>query len=285
MTAKSYQRVILFLLLVALCLASCGRKPSSYWLVLYAFPSEGQPLRSRMTAVSDTVWAGRRISVGFLEGEAVILAASGVGTTNAALTTQYLLDHYPVRGILFTGICDGVAERHKIGDIVIPDRWVTHDFGDIGPNGFRPDSIAVAQPGDSGFRAAIYLPVDTLLLDRVCAAAYAAAEKLKPIVDRPVQISCGGVGATGNQFIDQPEKRRWLVETFNAEIVDMESAAVLHTALANGVPCVIIRSASDLAGGSGSATAEVEMREFLQIAADNSAVVVREFFRMARRQR
>ena len=102
-------------------------------------------------------------------------------------------------------------------------------------------------------------------------AAYAAAEELQPIVDRLVQINCGGIGVTGNQFIDQVEKRQWLAETFLAEITDMESSAVLQTALANGVPCVIIRSNSDLAGGSGSATAGTELREFFQIAADNSA--------------
>ena len=273
------------ILLVALSLGSCGRQPSSYWLVLYASPNEGKLLRSHMASAQDTTWAARPIAVGFLEGQPVVLAGAGVGATNAAVTTQYLLDRYPIHGIILTGICGGIAERHKIGDIVIPDRWVAHDYGYIGPNGFRPDSIAVVQPGDSGFRAAIYLPVDTLLLDRVCAAAYAAAEKLKPVVDRPVQISCGGVGATGNQFIDQVEKREWLARTFDAEIVDMESAAVLQTAATNGIPCVIIRSASDLAGGSGSATAEVEMREFLQIAADNSAAVVMQFFKMARRER
>jgi len=242
--------------------------------------NEGELLHSQMTAVQDTVWAGRSIAVGYLEDEPVILAGSGIGTTNAAITLQYVLNHYPVKGVLFTGICGGLAEQVKIGDIVIPDHWVSHDYGYVGAQGFEPDSINIGFPDAPSFINVMTLPVDEKLLDRVCRAAYNAAEDFKPVVDRIVQIYCGGVGATGNQFIDQTEKREWITGQFDAQITDMESAAVLQTAIANGVPCVIIRSASDLAGGSGSATAAIELREFFKIAADNSAAVVRSYFRM-----
>ncbi len=264
---------------------SCAGGPKARWVVLYAFADEGQLLRTRMTEVSYVPWAGRAIATGYLEGESVILAGSGIGTTNAAITLQYVLDHYPVRGVLFTGICGGIAERNKIGDIVIPERWITHDFGYIGAQGFLPDSLGIGRRGDSVFIPAFDLPVDSQLFDWVGQAAYKAAEDLQPIVDRIVQIHCGGVGVTGNQFIDQVEKRQWLAATFDAEITDMESAAVLQTAIANGVPCVIIRSNSDLAGGSGSATASTELRDFFQIAADNSAAVVTSFFRMLHERR
>jgi len=253
--------------------------------VLYAFSNEGQLLRSRMTEVTDMTWAGRSISTGYLEGEPILLAGSGIGTTNAAITLQYIIDHAPVRGVLFTGICGGIAKRNMIGDIVIPERWITHDFGYVGAAGFVPDSLGIGRPGDSTFSPIVALPVDSQLFDWVAQAAYKAAEDFKPVVDRIVQIHSGGTGVTGNQFIDQVEKRQWLAETFAAEITDMESAAVLQTAIANGVPCVIIRSSSDLAGGSGSATASTELREFFQIAADNSAAVVTSFFRMLHERR
>lgn len=272
--------VLALLVLLAAGIVSCTGRPQASWLVLYAFSNEGQLLRSRMTEATDTSWAGRTISTGYLEGRPIILAGSGVGTTNAAMTLQYILDHHPVRGVLFTGICGGIYEKNKIGDIVIPDRWITHDFGYTGTEGFQPDSLQIGMPGAVEFVFMLDMPVDSQLFDWVAQAAYAAAEEFQPVVDRIVQIHCGGVGVTGNQFIDQVEKRQWLTETFNAEIVDMESAAVLQTALANGVPCVIIRSNSDLAGGSGSATAGTELREFFQIAADNSAAVVTSFFRM-----
>jgi len=279
-TKSRWISVILIFLLAAGFISCSSGQPSSYWLVLYAFSTEGELLHSHMTAVRDTVWAGRSIAVGFLEDEPVILVGSGIGTTNAAITLQHIFDHYPVEGVLFTGICGAVAEQIEIGDIVIPDHWVTHDYGYIGAQGFEPDSINIGFPDAPTFINVIKLPVDEKLQDRICRAAYKAAGEFKPVVDRMVQIYCGGAGATGNQFIDQTEKREWIAEQFEAQIVDMESAAVLQTAIANGVPCVIIRSASDLAGGSGSATAAIELREFFKIAADNSAAVVRSYFRM-----
>ena len=84
-----------------------------------------------------------------------------------------------------------------------------------------------------------------------------------------------GVGVTGNTFIDSQEKRDWLVDNFGAMVTDMESVAVAQVCVANDVPYVIFRSASDLAGGSGSETAQAEMDEFYQIAAANASKVVR----------
>jgi adenosylhomocysteine nucleosidase len=72
------------------------------------------------------------------------------------------------------------------------------------------------------------------------------------------------------------EKREWLREKFDAQIVDMESAAVVQVATLNSVPVLVVRSCSDLAGGSGSSTAQDELREFFEVAADNSASFVLE---------
>jgi adenosylhomocysteine nucleosidase len=54
----------------------------------------------------------------------------------------------------------------------------------------------------------------------------------------------------------------------------MESAAVAHVAYANQTPFIAFRSLSDLAGGGAG---ENEMGTFFQLAADNSATVVRAF--------
>jgi adenosylhomocysteine nucleosidase len=54
----------------------------------------------------------------------------------------------------------------------------------------------------------------------------------------------------------------------------MESAAVAQVAYANGVPVIIFRSLSDLAGGDAGAN---QMTIFMTLAAVNSADVVRAF--------
>ena len=117
------------------------------------------------------------------------------------------------------------------------------------------------------------LPVDSALL--------ATAEGLETgqlgldsIGTRLPRLMVGGAGVTGNTFIDSKEKRSWLVENFEAMVTDMESAAVAQVCIANDVSFVVFRSASDLAGGSGSETAQAEMDEFYQIAAGNASKVV-----------
>jgi adenosylhomocysteine nucleosidase len=59
--------------------------------------------------------------------------------------------------------------------------------------------------------------------------------------------------------------------TFQAKVLDMESAAVAHVTFANGVPFLAVRSLSDLAGGGEGAN---EMMTFLGLASKNSAAVV-----------
>ena len=56
----------------------------------------------------------------------------------------------------------------------------------------------------------------------------------------------------------------------------MESAAVVQVANANNVPVLVIRICSDLAGGSGSSTADKELEQFFKVAADNSAAFLLE---------
>jgi adenosylhomocysteine nucleosidase len=91
------------------------------------------------------------------------------------------------------------------------------------------------------------------------------------------EISLGGLGVSGNAFIDSKPKREQLFRDLHAEIVDMESAAVVQTAHAAGIPVAVVRSCSDLAGGSGSETASKQLNEFFQVAAQNSALVVQQF--------
>jgi len=59
----------------------------------------------------------------------------------------------------------------------------------------------------------------------------------------------------------------------------MESAAVAQVCVVNGLAFIIFRSASDLAGGSGSETAREEMGQFLEIAAVNSSTLVMQLLR------
>jgi adenosylhomocysteine nucleosidase len=270
MRKKIVFALVLFVTFFSFILSSIQAKGKI--ALMYAFDQEGALLRSKLDLKDSVFVKGRVFWIGKLEGKDVIIINSGVGMTNAAMTTQLLIDRYNPEEIIFTGICGGIDSSNHIGDIVIPDSWVTHDYGYYGKDGFVPDSIYVILPGQTKEAGVLFFEVDKAVLEKGKLAGQNL--KLKPVGERIPQVKIGGKGVSGNSFIDQKEKRDYLKDKFDAQIVDMESAAVVQVADVNGVPVLVVRSCSDLAGGSGSATASDELRGFFKVAADNSASFV-----------
>jgi adenosylhomocysteine nucleosidase len=225
---------------------------------------------------------------------------SGVSMVNAAMNTQALLDRYRVDRIVFSGIAGGLDPALNIGDVVVPERWVSSldvamgrevqgqferpayyqarpvvaNFGMMFPVGVRvgrdyqTGEVHMAFPVDP----ALYALAQTLsaqLTLKACTAEGACLTQQPKLV-------VGGVGTSSTAFVDNAEYRRYLHQAFAARAADMESAAVAQVAHANGVPCIVFRSLSDLAGGGEKAN---EMGTFMRLAADNSATVVKAFLK------
>ena len=125
-----------------------------------------------------------------------------------------------------------------------------------------------------------WFPVDEAMLE--AARKVADAVELESCaaegqcLDRAPRVAIGGNGVSGQAFVDNRAFREFTFGTFQARVLDIESAAVAHVAYANGVPFIAFRSLSDLAGGESG---ENQIRTFFQLAADNSATVVRAFLR------
>ena len=65
---------------------------------------------------------------GVINGIYCVLVKSGVGKVNAARTTQILIDNFKVDYIFNIGVAGGVSDSLKVGDIVIGEKLVQHDF-------------------------------------------------------------------------------------------------------------------------------------------------------------
>lgn len=74
--------------------------------------------------------------------------------------------------------------------------------------------------------------------------------------------------------MDNAALREHVFTTFDAQVLDMESAGVAQVAFANNVPFIAFRSLSDLAGGGDGAN---EMNTFMSLAASNAAIVMHGF--------
>lgn len=89
-------------------------------------------------------------------------------------------------------------------------------------------------------------------------------------------IRIGDIGISGSIFLDNELYRSIIFDkyaegNYTVETVDMESAALAHVCVSNKKPFLVIRSASDLAGGSASKNV---LEKFLSIAAENSMFVL-----------
>jgi adenosylhomocysteine nucleosidase len=274
--------ISIFVVFFALILfVSCGDfcQTTQPYLVLYAFSEEGELLAEKMNIEKSEKILGRAVHIGKLSGKDIILAESGIGMTNAAMTVQKMIDRYNPKGVIFSGIAGGIDSSVHIGDIVVSDKWATHDFGYYGADGFAVMDMEIYPADADTMISTIYFSVDDSLLHT---AMRLTTEQIAfdSIGNRIPRLIVGGVGVSGNSFIDQVEKRLWLSDEFKALTTDMETAAVVQVCAVNGIPFIGFRSASDLAGGSGSESAQVEIKRFFKVAANNSAQVVMKFLEL-----
>ncbi|ALL12962.1 5'-methylthioadenosine/S-adenosylhomocysteine nucleosidase [Caulobacter henricii] len=264
--------------------------------VMSAFPPELKALASATQNQKRYTAAGVTFVTGELEGKPVVLFLSGVSMVNAAMTTQLALDRFNISRIVFSGIAGGVDESLDIGDVIVADQWSQNletAFARETESGFQlsasmrnddlpafgmmiPRSIMIAR-GDAPPERRRWFPVDKTMLETARAIAPTAplsrCVASQCLVHAP-KVVVGGNGISAPVFLDNAAYRKYARATFQARVVDMESAAVAHVAYANGAPFIAFRSLSDLAGGGDEAN---EMHTFLQLASDNSASVVKAF--------
>lgn len=266
--------------------------------VMSAFEPEWTALQAAMTDRAEHIVNGRTFVTGRLEGKDVVLFLSGVSMVNAAMATQLALDRFTIEGIVFSGIAGGVDPGLNIGDVVVAERWGQYleaVFARETAEGWRlpsfmePSGIAnfgmiFPQPVEvvraEGSEERVWFPVDPAMLETARQVAASIALKdcaaADSCLDEAPRVVVGGNGVSGQAFVDNAAFRAYTHETFAALVLDMESAAVAHVAFANGVPFIAFRSLSDLAGGGEG---ENQMGTFFQLAADNSAAVVRAFLK------
>lgn len=267
--------------------------------VISAYPPEASLLRAAMQAAKTYVGNGVTFTTGVLEMQQVVLFLSGISMVNAAMNTQFALERFNITHIIYSGIAGGVDPALNLGDVVVAARWgqylevslarKTVD-GWMTPPMFSypfanydmlfPRALTVTRDGQPEAEERFWFAVDPTLL-------HVATAAVQPItlqrcttgglcLDHVPRVVIGGNGVSGSAFVDNAAFREYTFRTFNAKVLDMESAAVAHVAYTNNTPFIVFRSLSDLAGGEQAVNA---IDTFFQLAANNSAQVVRAFLK------
>lgn len=229
---------------------------------------------------------GVKYQIGTYKGEPVVIFTTGISVPNAAMTVQMALDYFPIDKVVMMGIAGAINPDFAPGDIAIPARWYFHDesvyvnpdrkkegeylLPDYYENALErykereandphmpkyknfgmihPEEMAVVKDGWASPKQMPYFTASSSLLD-LSKKALQSIDKITMPSGKPISVKIGGNGVTGSVFADNGEYRIWLRDVFNAEVTEMESAAVGMVCFVNEVDWIIIRSVSDLAGG------------------------------------
>lgn len=218
--------------------------------IIGAMTVEVETLKAQMKDLIIFNRAGMEFCEGELEGCSAVVVQCGVGKVNAALCVQILCDCFGVTHIVNTGVAGSLCAALDIGDLVISDDAMYHDFtcNKLGyPIGQVPGLAVHSFPADA----------------QLVQTAFASAEHV-----HPGHVRIGRI-ASGDQFVAEKAQKEQIIQDTNALCTEMEGTAIAHAAWRNGVPFVVIRAISDKADDSS----EMDYPVFEAIAAHRCAAV------------
>lgn len=266
--------------------------------IISAFQPELSTLLANVERPRKFTANGVEFTTGKLRGRPVVLFLSGISMVNAAMNTQLVLERFNVTHIVFSGIAGGVNPALNIGDVVVAERWGQYleilaareeAPGKFAPPAWMkgapfanygmmfPQNVGVRSRGRTGQEKKFWFEADAKLLAaarNLGDVALADCDEKKVCLTSKPKLVVGGNGVSGQAFVDNAAFREYTFNTFNANVLDMETSALAMVAYANGVPYIAFRSLSDLAGGGKG---ENEIDTFFKLAADNSAKVLLAF--------
>lgn len=178
--------------------------------------------------------AGMTFVSGSLNGKPVVVVRSGIGKVNASICTQILADEYKVNYIINTGVAGSLHNEINIGDIVLSKDALQHDMD------------------ATGFGYAVGV------IPQMKKSIFEADERLIQIAEKCIKEDITDINAfvgrvvSGDQFISDKGKKKWIVDNFQGYCTEMEGAAIAQAAYLNNIPFLIIRAISDKADDSAT---------------------------------
>ena len=236
--------------------------------ILGAFHEEVRILQASLKGREEQKIRGLLFVTGTLNGRRVVVAETGIGKVNAAMTTALVVQVFAPREVLFSGIAGGVNPDLMPGDMVIARQVAHHDYSSITFN--NQPTRQTTNPVTTQLNPQ-YFPADSVLLLKAIQAAKTTRFEKPIAVNRLPQVTTGIV-VTGDLFVSSSEKVQQLRRDFNADATEMEGAAVAQVCWQLHTPCLVIRSLSDKADEN----ARGDMMAFYKTAARNSAALVTE---------
>ena len=225
--------------------------------IIVAMEEELESILDIMDNIEEKEIYGLTFKTGQIEKNKIIVVKCGVGKVNAARVTQILIDTFNVKCVINVGAAGALNPFLNIGDIVIGEKLIQHDF-DI--TAFDHDKGYITGVGD-------YIYSDIELIEKFKKAANNLKKK-----DYKIKT---GIIATGDIFCTDIEMKNKIYSKFDADCVEMEGAAIAQVCYLDNIPFIVIRSISDSPNGNN----EIDFDKFVELASKRCANILREFLK------
>ena len=187
-----------------------------------AMQSEADILLDQMSIQRSLTVSGKTVHVGKAFGRDVALCICGIGKVNAALGTQLLVSKFGVDKLLNFGVAGGLNKSTELCQVYQISSAVQFDFDLTELNGTKMGTLDEYTEN--------YLNTNHFKADF-------PKRKL----------------GTADRFNDSKADYKLLTEELNADIRDMEGAAVVQAAYCAEMPVYLIKAISDVAESGNTA--------------------------------
>ncbi|XP_057830334.2 bark storage protein A isoform X1 [Cryptomeria japonica] len=227
--------------------------------------------------------SGRRFHVGMFRGSRTILVMSGSGSVNAAQTTQLLLTHFRVKGVIHYGRAASANPKYlRVGDVAIPSQFAhtavwywqkfrrdegsfDHQIANLTFSDFNVDKNVL------NFLQSVYLQPETVYSKpeegdsifwfNADDNLYATAEKIEDVeLDRclfksliclPKQPKIKRIerASSADIYLNNEAYRNFLHKELNVGSIDTETAAIAMVCESEKAAFLAMRSITNYAGG------------------------------------
>jgi adenosylhomocysteine nucleosidase len=249
---KRYRHLLVLLSLFALPALSAAERI----LVLGAVPQEIVPLVEALTDHTRETVEGIPCDLGRIGGHEVVIALTGIGKTNSALTTTALLLHYRPAKAFMTGTAARIRASVRTGDVLVVETVTFHDAGSLTRDGMIQGSLAkdgtMARPTwwsparDQMNPFTFHSTPELVRYAEDVATRYkpeavtANDATYTPIVRKGSVVTGDLSGVTEAKIADIRAKH-------DPDLMEMESAAFAQVCAFFEIPHLIIRSGSNVA--------------------------------------
>ena len=223
--------------------------------IIAAMKEEMQEIKNIMTDKEEEKIFELNFIKGTINNCDVVLVEGGIGKVNAARVTQILIDNFEINAIINVGSAGSSNDELNIGDIVIGEKLVQHDF----------DITAFGHPKGHISNIGQFVESDNILIEKM-------KQNISEMEDREFKIKIGTI-ASGDIFCTELNMKEKIRSKFDADAIEMEGAAIAQVCKLDNIPFIVIRSISDKPNGNNNITFD----QFLEMASKRCAKIIKEF--------